>query len=249
MRSYMKDIVAMESVEFPPDHFWLEDFELFVENKTNALDGLSFGEKVDQFLAVPTFFNLYHEDIVQDGSTRNVIESRAYVRMDNVDWEEIDDQVKALQEQRKVTYAQPINEGREGNSLKFFMYEGMFSIWSFYETSLNVRNPFCLPHFRRIGAQWLLVKIPFTNTYRTYSSTTLKELVRTTIYGITAVTGVALVIIPHWSAAPIVFPFICILYVDLLGVMQWAGLNINAVSYLGLVMSIGLLVDYLVVRS
>jgi len=74
----------------------------------------------------------------------------------------------------------------------------------------------------------------------------VNELVHTTIYGVTAVTGVTLLIIPHYSAALFVFPFICILYVDLLGVMQWAGLHINAVTYIGLVMSIGLLVDYLV---
>ena len=42
-----------------------------------------------------------------------------------------------------------------------------------------------------------------------------------------------------------VLPLICILYIDLLGVMQWAGVHINAVSYISLVMSIGLMVDFL----
>ena len=74
-----------------------------------------------------------------------------------------------------------------------------------------------------------------------------KELIRTTIYGVSAVTGITLIFIPHYSAALFVFPFICVLYVDLLGVIQWAGLHVNALSYITLVMSIGLLVDYLVV--
>jgi len=122
MWKYMEDIVAMNSIKFPPDHFWLEDFELFTKNDTDALGDLPFGEKVDRFLAVPGFWNLYHEDIVQDSSTRNIIESRAFVRMDNVAWEEINEQTEALEEQQKVTEAQPINAGLSGNGLKFFMY-------------------------------------------------------------------------------------------------------------------------------
>ena len=57
---------------------------------------------------------------------------------------------------------------------------------------------------------------------------------------------IAFVFIPHWSAVVFVFPLICILYIDLLGVLQLAGLHINALSYVCLVMSIGLLVDFIV---
>jgi Niemann-Pick C1 protein len=73
----------------------------------------------------------------------------------------------------------------------------------------------------------------------------VEELVFTTVIGVACVTGISFLIIPHWSAALFVLPMICILYVDLLGVMQWAGIHINAVSYVSLVMSIGLLVDYI----
>ena len=38
---------------------------------------------------------------------------------------------------------------------------------------------------------------------------------------------------------------ICVLYLDLLGVLKWAGADINPVSYVSLVLSIGLMVDYL----
>ena len=41
------------------------------------------------------------------------------------------------------------------------------------------------------------------------------------------------------------FPLICVLYVDFLGILQWAGVKVNPVSYVTLVMAIGLLVDYL----
>jgi len=67
----------------------------------------------------------------------------------------------------------------------------------------------------------------------------------TTILGVISVTALALLMIPHWSASLFVFPLICLLYVDLLGFMQWAGLSINVVSYVSLVMSIGLLVDFI----
>jgi predicted RND superfamily exporter protein len=58
-----------------------------------------------------------------------------------------------------------------------------------------------------------------------------RELISTTVVSVFAVTLVAFVFIPHWSAIVIVFPLVCVLFVDLLGVLQWAGLHINPVSY------------------
>ena len=72
----------------------------------------------------------------------------------------------------------------------------------------------------------------------------VNELFSTTIIGVLAVTAVALIFIPHWTAALFVFPLICVLYVDLLGAMQWGGLHINALTYVSLAVSIGLLVDF-----
>lgn len=72
-----------------------------------------------------------------------------------------------------------------------------------------------------------------------------RQLVFTTIVSVLAVTLVALIFIPHWSAILFVFPLVCILFIDLLGVLQQAGIHINPVSYVSLAMSIGLIVDYL----
>ena len=129
MKNYLEDIAAMSSVKFPPDHFWLTDFELFAENQTDSLGGLSFGEKVDRFLAVPSFFNLYSENIVQEASTRNVLVSRVYVRMDNVALDVISEQIDALKEQRDMTKRQSINEGWGGADHRFFLYEERFNQW------------------------------------------------------------------------------------------------------------------------
>jgi len=71
------------------------------------------------------------------------------------------------------------------------------------------------------------------------------ELVLTTILGVSTVSAISLVFIPHWSSIFFVAPIISILYVDLLGFLQLCGVSINAVSYISLAMSIGLLVDFL----
>lgn len=71
------------------------------------------------------------------------------------------------------------------------------------------------------------------------------ELVLTTILGVSAVSFISLLFIPHWSSILFVAPIISILYIDLLGFLQLCGIAINAVSYISLVMSIGLMVDFL----
>jgi Niemann-Pick C1 protein len=72
-----------------------------------------------------------------------------------------------------------------------------------------------------------------------------EEMLLTTVLSVAAVTGVTLLLVPHWTAAFFVFPLISVLYIDLLGVMQWAGISINPTSYISLVMSVGLLVDFI----
>ena len=70
----------------------------------------------------------------------------------------------------------------------------------------------------------------------------IKELVFTTIWGVVAVCAIGFIIIPHWSAVCFVGPLIVMLYFDLLGIMQFCGIYINAVTYVTVVISIGLLV-------
>lgn len=74
----------------------------------------------------------------------------------------------------------------------------------------------------------------------------VEELVATTVFGVLAVCAVGFVVIPHWTAVCFVGPLIIMLYFDLLGVMQFCGIHINALTYVTIVISIGLLVDFLV---
>jgi len=73
----------------------------------------------------------------------------------------------------------------------------------------------------------------------------VSELIITTFSSMVAVSVVALVFVPHWTALFYIFPMVSVVYIDLLGTMQVAGLHINAVTYVCLVISIGLIVDFL----
>jgi Niemann-Pick C1 protein len=82
------------------------------------------------------------------------------------------------------------------------------------------------------------------NMWECYS-VLVNQLISTSILGMVAVAVISIAFIPHWTAAVFVMPLVIVLYIDLIGMLQMAGIDMNAVSYIGLVMSIGLTVDYL----
>ena len=53
------------------------------------------------------------------------------------------------------------------------------------------------------------------------------ELIFDTIMGIIAVNAITIIFIPHWTAVLVVFPFISILYVNLLGYLYISGVQVN----------------------
>ena len=78
-----------------------------------------------------------------------------------------------------------------------------------------------------------------------FYSVCVKELVSSTLIGIGSITAVTFLFIPHWTATAIMLPVSIMMYMCILGIVQWAGIPINAVSFVSIVMSIGLIVDYL----
>lgn len=74
-------------------------------------------------------------------------------------------------------------------------------------------------------------------------------MVFTMIAGVVAVTFITFVFVPHWTGAVLVCPLITILYINMLGLMNFLGLRINGMTYLCIVVCIGLLVDFLVSKS
>ena len=203
MQDYIEDLVGLDQVPEEPPFFWLRNFQTFVA-ATESVQDLSCREQVGAFLDDPVYYAIHHKDIArnEDG---DITSSRAFIRFE-LDQNSVTEQIDTLEDQRAVSAAQPVNEGR--NEWAFFTFEGIYFVWEFY-------------------------------------SVVIRELAQTTIAGVFAVSFLAFALIPHWTAVLFVSPMICILYVDLLGVLQFAGFHINSVSYIALVMSIGLLVDFL----
>jgi len=201
MEDYVNGIVALDEVSNQPMFFWLRDFQ-----NTFPLDtDMTFTQRMDAFLEIPIYNYLYSNDIVRD-EAGNVVASRVWFLMDNVDLGIVDEQVSALKNQRKVGQDHPINEGRD--DWAFFTFQGIYYGWDFY-------------------------------------SIAPKELMLSTIFGIVSVSVLGALFIPHWSAVFFICPLITILYVDLLGFLQFCGVKINAVTYISVLTSIGLMVDFL----
>ena len=79
-----------------------------------------------------------------------------------------------------------------------------------------------------------------------FYTSTPSELLLSTVLSITAVTVITLIFIPHWTSALFVGPIMIMLYADLLGFLQVCGIAINSITFISLVLSIGLMVDFLV---
>jgi len=77
-----------------------------------------------------------------------------------------------------------------------------------------------------------------------FINATPAQLTNSTIVGIASVSIMSLVFMPHWSGILFVAPMVAVLYVNLMGFIQLCGVDINGVSYVSLLMAIGLLVDY-----
>lgn len=88
----------------------------------------------------------------------------------------------------------------------------------------------------------------FAKAYTGYEnySRGVSDLILTAITGVIAVTFVALIFIPHWSAALVVGPLIVVLFIELLGFLQWGGLFLNSMTSMSMTISIGLLVDFVI---
>lgn len=76
-----------------------------------------------------------------------------------------------------------------------------------------------------------------------FYSTVFSEVVMATVLGIVAVSIVSLAFVPRWGSLHVI-SMICLLYSDLVGVVQLSGLHLNGITFVCITMSIGLLVDF-----
>jgi len=119
MNNYITALVSLDSIEDPPDSFWLWDFYGFLGSLPMSAGDLSFNELMDLFLAQPAYYEMYNDHIVRD-SQGNVTESRVLLFMDRVSWDDIRGQIDALEDQRSLTASQPVNRGQR--DWRFFTY-------------------------------------------------------------------------------------------------------------------------------
>lgn len=96
------------------------------------------------------------------------------------------------------------------------------------------------------GKDWAFFSFDDTYFIWSFFKACPQELTLTTITGVVAVSLISIFAIPHWSAVFFSAPLVMILYVDLLGFLQFMGVTINSVSYITLTLSIGLMVDFLI---
>lgn len=120
MEQYVAELISVDAILQPPSHFWLPDFQTFV-NATSELSDLDFRSQLDLFLSNDLFRELYNQDIVRDDSGA-IIESRVRIAID-MDVDDVDTQSDALRSQRLISSSQPINKGR-GDQWAFFLYIG-----------------------------------------------------------------------------------------------------------------------------
>ena len=205
MEAYVNDLVGLEQISNQPVFFWLRDFKSYVNSSASLLDE-SFETQLDNFLNESKFGTLYYRDIVRN-EKREIVASRFRIFFDQVDLADVQQQTKALMDQRKVTESQAINKDKEDWS--FFTFESIYFMWEFYSVAMT-------------------------------------ELKVTAIIGVISVSVLSLLFVPHWSGFIFVAVIVSILYVDLLGVIHLAGLYLNPVTYVGVLMSIGLMVDFTV---
>ncbi|CAB9528936.1 Pick C1-like protein 1 [Seminavis robusta] len=207
MLEFVDQIAELPPFGEGPPVCWVRDFQTMRDSEYfSVVADLTFEEQVAFALEIPEIKEAYGMDIVHENG--NISASRCIIVMRNSFLDAVDDQISVLNDQRAVTDAFPINQGRPVGSEAFFTFNQIYLMWEFYNIAVA-------------------------------------ELITTTVTSIVAVSIVALVFIPHWSALFFIVPMVAIVYIDLLGTMQVAGLHINAVTYVCLVISIGLIVDFL----
>mmetsp|Transcript_4045 Transcript_4045/g.5280 ORF Transcript_4045/g.5280 Transcript_4045/m.5280 type:complete len:337 (+) Transcript_4045:1401-2411(+) len=86
---------------------------------------------------------------------------------------------------------------------------------------------------------------PYYFMWEFYTATST-ELIVNTLVGIACVLVLTLIFASHPSGCIFVTPIVAMIYCDVLGIAQVVGMSINPVTYMSIVLSIGLMVDYVV---
>lgn len=205
MEQYIEDLVSdVDALNEMPPICWVREFRNFVA-ANETLGQLPFYDQFDYMMTIPAIASTFGGDFFlrEDGT---ILSSKCTIFVTDLDMDDVQDQIKLMQQTRAVADKQPVNKGKKLNC--FFVYDLLLHIFAFYEVAAE-------------------------------------QLIITTVSSVFSVCLVAFILIPHWSAVPIIFPIMSVLYIEMLGVLQMFGYRINVITYIILVISIGLLVDFI----
>ena len=117
----------------------------------------------------------------------------------------------------------------------------MLFYWEAVSANLSVPNTNVPLHDTMLTHSYFLLPVCLPQY-----AVAVDELVLTVIVGVVAVTGITFLFMPHWTAPLLVFPLIAMLYINMLGTIGCLGLHINGLTYVYIVVAIGLLIDFLI---
>jgi len=235
MMEYVNGLVAMEEISLPPEFFWVRDFERF--SSSNQSVAALFASLPEAVSSNYTAFATSTTTIAQ-AMTQITFEQQLDLFMAIPVYQRLyhtsivrDDSGKILASRTRVRMTE-VNTHSVTDQVDALEHQRLV-------TEAQAINANVEPSDWRF---FTFIKLYYIWQFYTEAP---YELVLTTILGVGAVSFISLLFIPHWSSIFFVAPIISILYVDLLGFLQLCGVSVNAVSYLSLVMAIGLLVDFL----
>lgn len=135
MRTYYSDMSTMDHTSGgePFPFCWVNDVpaiqKLFGLDETN----LTFTEKLDALLGIPSFNEVYGNDFVLHPQTGDIVASRCWFFLTNVDFDDVQDQLDYYHDQLEVTHSQPINDGLTEKDWPFFSFEYIYFVWQYYD--------------------------------------------------------------------------------------------------------------------
>ena len=139
MREYIGDLMKLNQLDRSPPFCWVTDFgnetdQLVKEQLGIDISQLSFNQKLDLALSDRRIKQVYGDDIVRD-EDGNIISSRCWVYLRNVDFDVVQSQIAMLNDQRAVSAAQPVNQGEE--HWKMFTFADLYFLWEFYSIAVK----------------------------------------------------------------------------------------------------------------
>lgn len=131
MRSYLDDLLALDHVGGAnPPFCWVRDFPTFQRFYEKNLGNMTFNEQLAYALSIPALDEVYGSDIVLDNITGEIIASRCWIFVSNIDYNDVNNQLDFYESLEEATLAQPNNSGLKEQA--FFTFEYLYFLWEFY---------------------------------------------------------------------------------------------------------------------